>query len=122
MAGIGLYLAVGSPDSRVVRLVGRRTPLFRTWRESHRSEGRSVRGGVEGRVEAGAVQAVRQGVHSRPAGRRADGVVGRLLRGVLQLRASQAPGADEFVTDGVKGSHIKDGERSHQNPVPGSAG
>jgi hydrogenase expression/formation protein HypD len=40
-------------------------------------------------VEAGAVQAVRQGVHARKPSGSADGIVRRLLRRILQLPASQ---------------------------------
>ncbi len=95
--GLGFISQSALRHSRVVRGVGRRTPLFRARRESHRSEGRSVRGSVEGRAEAGAVQAIRQGVYSGASHRRADGIVGRLLRRILQLRASQEPGLDQCV-------------------------
>ena len=44
---------------------------------------------LKGVLQASALQAVRQGMHARASGRRADGVVGRIVRGVLHLRASQ---------------------------------
>ena len=50
---------------------------------------------LKGVLKPAPVQAVRQGVHARAPGRRVDGVVGRLMRSVLQLRASEGRGADE---------------------------
>ena len=44
---------------------------------------------LKGVLKPRAVQAVRQRVHAGASGRRADGFVGRLVRGVLQLRAPQ---------------------------------
>ena len=58
----------------------------------HRSQSRAVRRGSEGRAEARAVQALRQGMHARASRRRADGFFGRLLRRILQLRAPQDRG------------------------------
>ena len=66
--------------------VGRRAALRRARRARRRSEGGAVRRSAQGRAEAAAVQAVRQGMHAGASGRRADGLVGRRLRGVLQLR------------------------------------
>ena len=69
--------------------MGRRAALHRARRAGHRSESGAVRRSVERRAEAGAVQAFRQGMHARASGGRADGLVGRILRRVLQLRAPQ---------------------------------
>ena len=44
---------------------------------------------LEGCAEARSMQALRQGMHARTSGGRTDGFVRRIVRGVLQLRASQ---------------------------------
>ena len=49
--------------------------------------GRAVRRGAQGRAEAAAVQALRQGVQSGAPDRRADGLERRRVRGLLPLRA-----------------------------------
>ncbi len=72
--------------------MGRRTALPRSRHTRHRSQGRAMRRSPEGCSEARAMQAVRQRVHARTARGRADGLLGRILRGILQLRASQDAG------------------------------
>ncbi len=84
--------------------------VHRAGRAGDRPQGGAVRRGAEGRAEAGALQAVRQGVHAGAAGRRADGVVGRLVRRLLQLRASQDRGGGEMA------------DRRHQRPRSHGAG
>ena len=89
VARAGFHLAIGAADPRRLCRVGRGAAVLRAGRARDRSQSGAVRRSAERRAEAGAVQAVRQRVHARASGRRADGFVGRLLRGVLQLRASQ---------------------------------
>jgi hypothetical protein len=65
-------------------------------------EGRAVRRGAQGRPETGAVQTLRQGMHAGKSGGSADGFVGRIMRGVFQLRASEDAG-DHHRRVGVSG-------------------
>ena len=83
MARPGLHFAIGAADQdQLTREWDAERAIRRARRARHRSESGAVRRGAEGRAEAGAVQAVRQRVHAGASGRRADGVVRRLVRGV----------------------------------------
>ena len=79
--------------------VGRGAAVLRARRPGDRPQGGAVRRGAQGGAETPPVQAVRQGVHARAAGRRADGLVGGVLRRVLQLRASEDRGGGSEPAD-----------------------
>ena len=70
--------------------VGCRAAVHGSRRARYGSESGAVRRSVEGRAEAGAMQTFRTRMHARAARGRADGFFGRILRRLLQLRASQA--------------------------------
>ena len=55
---------------------------------------------LKGVLEARAVQALRQRMHARASGRRADGLFRRRLRGLLPIRASQVPAGFDSVLKG----------------------
>ena len=57
----------------------------------HRSQGRTVRRSAERRTQARAVQAVRKRMHSRASHRRPDGLVGRIVRGLLSITSTARP-------------------------------
>src|SRR5215469_3120828 len=59
-----------------------------------------MRRGAQGRAQAGAMQAVWQGMHSRTSGGSAHGFFGGIVRSVLQLRTPQGNGQSELA--GVK--------------------
>ncbi len=109
--GMGFISQSALRPQRRLRRMGCRTPLRSPRRPGHRSQSRAMRRSVERRAEAGAVQAVRKGMHAGASGRRADGFVRRLLRRLLQLRASQDFGADR--------ARSRAGP-SHEHPVSGS--
>src|ERR1700733_14321846 len=95
MARPGLYISVGPPHSRRICRVGLRTAIPGSRNSSYRSEGCAVRRSAQGRFEARAMQIVRQGMHSGEAGWSADGVVGRIMRRLLQLQTWEARGGEE---------------------------
>ena len=97
VARAGVHLAIGAAPPRQLCRVGCRAPLLDSLDPSHGSKGRAVRGSAEGRAQACAVQAVRPRVHARTSGRRPDGLVGRLVRRLLQLRASEDRGRREAL-------------------------
>ena len=72
-----------------LRRMGFRAALHGSGRARHRSQGGAMRRSAERRAEASAMQTFRERVYSRAAGGRVDGFLGRLLRRLLQLRASQ---------------------------------
>ena len=72
-----------------LRGVGYGAALRGSRRASDRPEGGAMRRSPERRAQARAVQALRTRVHAGAAGGSTDGFVGRFLRGLLQLRASQ---------------------------------
>ena len=84
--------------------VGRGAGVQRRRRAGDRPQGRPVRRGPQGSAQARPVQAVRQGVHAGAPGRCTDGLLGRLMRSLLQLRASEdrglAPDPDAGLTPG----------------------
>ena len=68
----------------------RRAEIRHSERHDRRSQILPVRRGAQGRDQALAVQGVRHGLHAGDAARRADGVVGRRLRGLLPIWRRQA--------------------------------
>ena len=82
--GMGFISQSALRSARHLCRLGCREALLRPRNPRHRSQGGAVRRGAEGSLEAGAVQALRQRVHAGASGRRADGLVGRRLRGLLQ--------------------------------------
>ena len=85
----GIHLAIGAAHPRRAMRMGRRAALHGSRHARHRSQGRAVRRSAQRRAEARAMQAVRTRMHARTSDRRADGFVGRIMRSILQLRASQ---------------------------------
>ncbi len=94
MARFGIYFAIGAAHSQQLRRVGFRAAIQRAWRARDRSQGGAVRRSVERRVEARAVQAVRQGMYAGTSGGRVDGFLGGIVRSLLQLRTSEGNGRD----------------------------
>ena len=87
VAGTRIHFAIGAADQRYLCAIGRRAALLRARRSGHRSESRAVRRSIEGRAQARAVQAFRQGMHAGTSGWGADGFFRRFVRRVLQLRS-----------------------------------
>ncbi len=70
-----------------VRRLRRGTALLGAGGAGRRPQGLPVRRGVEGRDQTVGVQGLRHRVHSRDTDRHVHGLVGRCVRGLLQLRS-----------------------------------
>src|SRR5580698_10121615 len=70
-------------------------------RTSYRSQGRTMRRGTEGCSEAPSMQVIWPRVYARTSGRRAHGVVGRIMRSLLQLRTPEGSSGKRPESDGV---------------------
>lgn len=60
--------------------------------------------GIEGRVEAASMQIVRPRVYAGAACRRTHGVIGRIMRSLLQLRTPQNGDGEHTEPDGLSGA------------------
>ena len=96
--------------------VGRRAALHCSGHSRYRSQSCAVRRSAERGTQARAMQTFRTRVYARTTRRRADGVVRRLLRGLLQLRASQTDHHRE-CRDALSKREIH-GHRRHQSQIP----
>src|ERR1700730_16232655 len=92
------YFSIGAANSGFLRGMGRGASLQHSRNTGNRSQSRAVRRSVEGSPEARAMQTVRSGMYSGKPSRSVDGVVGRIMRSLLQLRASEGrPGESPRV-------------------------
>src|SRR5580704_8487792 len=94
MAWTRLHRPFRGKSSPRLRALRRRAQIFRSECQDRRSKILSVRRGAQGRHQALAVQSFWQCVHSRNATRRADGLIGGRLRGLLSVRRREATSGD----------------------------
>ena len=104
--GMGFISQSALASERFVRGLGRREAFRNSRHPRHRSESGAMRRSAQGGVEAGAMQALRQRMHAGTSGGRADGVVGRVVRGLLPVRVSQEGAGFDW---GV----VEEGSRMH---------
>src|SRR5580700_4618241 len=102
MARARFHLAIGATNPRYLCRMGRRAALQCPRPARNGSESRAMRRSAKRRPQAGAMQTFRQRMHARASHRRADGFFRRLVRGVLQLRASQDGHAYQHQRLGLK--------------------
>ena len=100
VAGPGLDRPFGRAHPHGLCRLRCRAPVLGAQPQDRRSQVLPVRRGPEGRDQALAVQGVRHRLHAGDAARRAHGVLGRRLRGLLQLwrRAACAAAARTLRT------------------------
>src|SRR5262245_1630809 len=81
-----------------LRGIRRRAKIPAPESEDRRPEILPMRRSPEGRHQAASMQGLRDGLHAANPARRIDGLLGRRLRRVLQLRADRSFGNDEKLS------------------------
>src|SRR5579885_1720991 len=94
MARSRLYFAIGAPAPRGVCRLGLRTALRLARHPHHRPQGCAVRRSAKRCPQTRPMQVVGQGMHARAPHWCVDGVFGRIMRRLLQLRTPKVSSVD----------------------------